>query len=75
MSAKRAVNLSVDAALLAEAKALGANLSQTLEDALRAKLREQRHQQWRDENRAAIEESNAELDRNGMWYRPGWLPE
>lgn len=75
MSTKRAVNLSVDAALLAEAKALGTNLSQTLEDALRAKLREQRHQQWRDENRAAIVASNAELERNGMWYRPGWLPE
>ena len=72
---KKAVNLSVDAGLLEEAKASGANLSGLLEDALRAKLKEQRWQKWREENRAAIEASNEELERNGMWYTPDWLNE
>jgi antitoxin CcdA len=72
---KKAVNLSVDADLLEEAKASGANLSGLLEDALRAKLKEQRWQKWREENRAAIEASNAELERNGPWYTPDWLSE
>lgn len=71
---KKAVNLSVDAELLGEAKAAGANLSAVLEEALRTKLKEQRWQRWREENRAAIEASNEEVERNGMWYRPEWLP-
>jgi antitoxin CcdA len=72
---KKAVNLSIDADLLAEAKAAGTNLSRLLERALAAELKERRWQKWRKENRAAIEASNAELERNGMWCRPDWLPE
>ena len=64
---KKAVNLSVDAELLAEAKAAGTNLSRLLERALAQELKEHRWQKWREENRAAIEASNAELERNGMW--------
>lgn len=75
MRNKSAVNLSIDADLLAEARKSGANLSKTLEDALRAKLREERHQTWREENCAAIEVSNDELKRNGPWHKPDWLPE
>ena len=71
---KKAVNLSVDAELLSEAKAAGTNLSGVLEGALKEQLRERRWQKWREENRAAIEASNAELERNGLWYTPDWLP-
>jgi antitoxin CcdA len=71
---KKAVNLSLDADLVVEAKAAGLNLSAVLEETLRAKLKERRWQKWREENRAAIEASNEELERNGMWYRPDWLP-
>jgi antitoxin CcdA len=72
---KKAVNLSVDAELVEEAKAAGTNLSAVLEDALRAKLKEQRWQKWREENREAIQASNEELERNGLWYTPDWLNE
>jgi antitoxin CcdA len=64
---KRPVNLSIDADLLAEAKAAGTNLSRLLEGALADELKERRWQKWREENRAAIEASNAELERNGLW--------
>jgi len=64
---KKPVNLSIDAELLAEAKAAGTNLSSLLECALTEELKEQRWQKWREENRAAIEASNAELERNGLW--------
>jgi antitoxin CcdA len=70
---KRAVNLSIDAALLDEAKAAGTNVSAVLERSLREELRERRWQKWRKDNREAIEASNAELDKNGMWYTPDWL--
>ena len=70
---KRAVNLSIDAALLDEAKAAGTQLSALLESALDSKLREHRQEKWLEENREAIEVSNAELAKNGMWYSPDWL--
>lgn len=70
---KKAVNLSIDAKLLDEAKAAGTNLSALLESSLQEDLRERRRMRWQDANRKAIEASNAELDKNGMWYTPDWL--
>lgn len=70
---KKAVNLSIDAELLREAKAAGTNLSGILETALREQLRGQRSKKWLEENSAAIEKSNAQLERDGMWYEPKWL--
>lgn len=64
---KRAVNVSLDPALLDEAKAAGLNVSGVLHEALRAKLKAHREAAWRAENRAAIEASNAELEKNGLW--------
>lgn len=70
---KQAVNLSIDAELLREAREAGVNLSAVLEAALQDQLKQQRWQKWREANRAAIEESNAQLERDGPWYEPDWL--
>ena len=70
---KKSVNLSIDAELAAEAKEAGANMSAVFERALHEELRERRWQKWREDNRDAIEASNAELEKNGMWYSPDWL--
>jgi len=51
---KRDANLSVDAALLADAEALGIVLSQTFEASLRAAIRAKRGRRWLDDNRAAL---------------------
>lgn len=67
MTAKRAVNLSVRADLVEEAKALGTNISAVLEAALEVENRRRRAERWREENAAAIDEANAELERNGLW--------
>lgn len=75
MANKRAVNVSIDADLVAEAREFGTNISAVLERALRAEHREKRWEKWREENRAAIKASNAELERNGMWHQPDWLSE
>ena len=63
---KRAVNLSVDAALLGEAKAAGTNLSALLERALNGVLKEQRWQKWRDENRKATDSMNRYVEKHGL---------
>jgi antitoxin CcdA len=67
--------LSIDAALVAEAKEAGTNLSAVLEAALNEQLREKRRKKWLEDNREAIEAGNAQLERDGMWYTPDWLKE
>lgn len=63
---KRAVNLSIDAALLDEAKAAGTNLSAILEEALQDVLKERRWQAWREESRTSIEAVNRYVAKNGL---------
>ena len=67
-ASKKRVNVSIDVELVAEAKAAGIELSALLANALRDELAKQhRWAKWREENREAIEASNAELERNGLW--------
>lgn len=72
---KWAVNLTVDAELLAEARDAGTNLSALLERALRDELAERRRQRWREENKAAIAASNRQMQEDGPWYTPRWASE
>lgn len=62
---KKAVNLSVNAVLLEDAKASGINLSRFLEEHLREALFAQRKKRWEEENRAFIESYNAHIDEFG----------
>jgi len=62
---KKAVNVSVDAALLAEAKEFGTNVSSVLERALIAELKQHRQEKWQKENREAIEAHNRFIKKHG----------
>ncbi len=64
---KSRTNVSVDATLLAEARDAGLNISALLEAGLRAELAERRQAAWLDENRGALKDANAFLDREGLW--------
>ena len=64
--AKRAVNLSINAELLDEAKALGINLSATFERALEDAVRARKREQWLAENREGIEAYNAHVAEHGV---------
>lgn len=66
---KKAVNVTLDADLLAEAKAFGTNLSQVLERAVKNEHREKRWAKWRDDNREATELMNAYVKKNGLWSK------
>ena len=65
--AKKAVNLSIDADLLARARELDVNLSATLEQVLRDKTRQVEARRWVDENREAIEAFDRRIERDGVW--------
>lgn len=56
---RRATNLMLDQVLVADARALGVNLSRAAEAGLRAAVREARAAAWRRENARAIASSNA----------------
>lgn len=63
---KRAANLSVDAALLDEAKALGLNLSATCEAGLRDAVRAAKAARWQADNWAALQSSNDWVEKHGL---------
>ena len=63
---KKAVNVSIDATLLAEAKEFGTNVSSVLERALKLELKTHRMNKWREANRAAIEEHNKFIKKHGL---------
>jgi post-segregation antitoxin (ccd killing protein) len=61
--------LRIDPALVAEASALGMDVTRELESALRVRIeKKKRENAWREENREAIQEWNRELEQNGLWY-------
>ncbi len=63
---KRPLNVSVSRSLVDEARALEINISQACERGLAREIAEARSRRWRDENRAAIEASNAYVEREGL---------
>jgi antitoxin CcdA len=64
---KRAVNITLDSALVVEARALGIPLSATLGAALEACVVAERQRRFLEANRHGIEDYNARIDRDGMW--------
>jgi antitoxin CcdA len=63
---KRAINLSIDAALLDEVRRLNINVSETLEQHLRGLVRSVQEKRWQEENRDAIASINSFIDEHGL---------
>jgi|APThiThiocy_cv2_1041547.scaffolds.fasta_scaffold133166_2 antitoxin CcdA len=62
------LRLALDATLISEAEQLGIDVRQSLEADLRRRIgAARRNEAWREENKAGIDEANAELQRNGLW--------
>ena len=66
-ASKKATNVSVNVALLQQAKALNINLSSTLEQALIAKLKQMQAETWAAENKKAIDLYNQHIEQNGVF--------
>lgn len=63
---RKATNLSIDADLLAEAKALDINLSQTAEVSIRQAVNAMKAKAWQEENAEAIRQNNEWVAKNGL---------
>ncbi len=65
--AKKAVDLTLDSALLQAARAHDTNLSATLEAAVAARLRGRRRAEWLKKNAGAIDACNEDIATNGTF--------
>lgn len=63
---RKAANVTLPEPLLAEAKALGVNLSQACERGLAETVAEARARKWLNDNRAGIEAWNEYVEANGV---------
>jgi antitoxin CcdA len=63
---KKSTNVSLSAAVVAEAKELGVNISQASEKGVVAEISKRRREKWLDENMEAIEANNAWIEKNGL---------
>lgn len=64
--ARKPTNLSLDSALLSEAKDLKVNLSRAAEEGVRLAVNSAKARQWKSENAAALRSSNAYVERHGL---------
>jgi antitoxin CcdA len=63
---KKPTNLSINSDLLGPAKALKINLSQSLEERLFQVILDKKKQDWREEDREAIEAYNRRTEKNAF---------
>ncbi|MFW5452620.1 type II toxin-antitoxin system CcdA family antitoxin [Thioalkalivibrio sulfidiphilus] len=63
---RRPTNVTIDPHLLALAKELKVNVSQAAEQGLARAIAECRATMWLEENRAALESSNAFVEQHGL---------
>jgi len=64
--AKRAVNLSLNARTLEQARALGMNLSATVDALLAEEVRRRYWERWNEDNHEAITHYNERIAREGL---------
>lgn len=65
-SQKRPVNLSINADTLDMAKAIGMNLSKTVDAFLQEEVRRRYWEKWRDDNKEAFAAYNERIRREGL---------
>ncbi len=65
--AKVRVNLTLDEALVAQAKAVGVNLSAVAEEAIRFQTRAEESRRWVEQNRNALEAKAKLVEEQGLW--------
>jgi antitoxin CcdA len=66
LKTRRGTNVSLDADILEDAKALGINVSRACEKGLVAEIAKTRGEKWLQNNMDAIESSNAWVQKRGL---------
>jgi len=66
LHARKPTNLSLDQALLDDARSLKINLSRAAEEGIRSAVAKSREAHWKAENTQAMESSNRFVDQKGV---------
>lgn len=66
LPARKATNITLDAELLDKARSLRINISQASEEGVARAVAAKQAAQWLEENQAALDSSNAYVERNGL---------
>ena len=71
---RKAVNLSIDAALVDQARALDLKLSGIAERAIREAVRAEAAKRWQEDHAAALDQYNKLVEQRGIFSDriPGW---
>lgn len=64
---RKPTNITARAELIEEARSFGVNLSQLFEEALEARLRDERRRRWIEDNREAFADYDAYVRENGVF--------
>ncbi len=70
---RRAVNLSIRADILTEAKAYKINASQEAEKALAAAVKKAKEEEWLKGAKPAIDAYNERIEKHGLYLKPYWM--
>lgn len=65
-STRKPTNLSLDSALLKEAKGLGINVSRSAEAGIAEAVKRHKQEKWLKENASALASSSAYVEANGL---------
>lgn len=65
-SRKTATNLSINAHLVEEARALGLNLSEMAERGIAEAVQAEKERRWKEENAEAFRQHNEWVEKNGL---------
>ena len=63
---KRATNLSLNSKVLEAARAMGMNISQTVDSLLADEVKRRYWAKWNDDNKEAIDHYNARIESEGL---------
>ena len=63
---RRSANLSIEADVLEEARALNVNLSKAAQDGIRRAIALEKARKWKEENADAIRSSNEYVEKYGL---------
>ena len=63
---RRATSMTLDAALLDEARSLGVNVSRAAEEGILVQVRSARAKRWKEDNAEAIADYNRWIEENGI---------
>ncbi len=63
---RKSTNISLPVDVVREAKELGVNISRASEQGIVAEISSRRREKWIEENRSAMESSNAWVEKHGL---------